>query len=136
MIAAVLPRRSSFRRSAADSNRRTSGLLADEQVIAANVDVACIVAGLDGDFNLRRLERYLAVAWSSGVTPVVVLNKADIADDLEGRLVAVEAIAPGVPIVTVSALTGRSPRRPGRPPAAGADRGRPRVVGRRASRRS
>ena len=106
VIAAVLPRRSSFRRSAADSNRRTSGLLADEQVIAANVDVACIVAGLDGDFNLRRLERYLAVAWSSAVTPVVVLNKADIADDLEGRLVAVEAIAPGVPIVTVSALTG------------------------------
>ena len=66
---AVLPRRSAFRRSAADSNRRTAGLLADEQVIAANVDVALLVAGLDGDFNLRRLERYLAVAWSSGVTP-------------------------------------------------------------------
>ena len=46
------------------------------------------------------------MAWSSGVTPVIVLNKADIADDLEGRLVAVEAIAPGVPVVVLSALTG------------------------------
>ena len=59
-------------------------------MIAANVDIAFLVAGLDGDFNLRRLERYLAVAWSSGVTPVIVLNKADIARDLEGRLVAVD----------------------------------------------
>jgi ribosome biogenesis GTPase len=105
-IVAVLPRRSAIRRSAADSTRRTAGLLADEQVLAANVDVAFLVAGLDRDFNLRRLERYLAVAWSSGVQPVVVLNKADIAEDLPGRLVAVEAIAPGVPIVVLSALTG------------------------------
>ncbi len=106
VISAVLPRRSSFVRSAADSTRRSAGHLADEQVLAANVDVAFIVAGLDHDFNLRRLERYLAVAWSSGDEPVIVLNKADIADDLPGRLVAVDAIAPGVPIVVVSALTG------------------------------
>ncbi len=105
-IAAVLPRRSAFVRSAADANRRTAGHLVDEQVIAANVDIAFLVAGLDGDFNLRRLERYLAVAWSSGVTPVIVLNKADIARDLDGRSVAVAAIAPGVPIVVLSALTG------------------------------
>ncbi|HYH92137.1 MAG TPA: ribosome small subunit-dependent GTPase A [Candidatus Saccharimonadales bacterium] len=106
VIAAVLPRRSAFVRSAADASRRTAGNLADEQVIAANVDIAFLVAGLDGDFNLRRLERYLAVAWSSGVTPVIVLNKADVARDLEDRLIAVESIAPGVPVVTVSALTG------------------------------
>lgn len=106
VISAVLPRRSAFKRSAADASRRTAGKLADEQVIAANVDVAFLVAGLDGDFNLRRLERYLAVAWSSGVMPVVVLNKADIGRDIEGRHAAVEAIAPGVPIVTLSALTG------------------------------
>jgi ribosome biogenesis GTPase len=106
IIAAILPRRSAFTRSAADASRRTAGHLADEQVIAANVDVAFIVAGLDHDFNLRRLERYLAVAWSSNVTPVVVLNKADIADDLDGRLVAVGAVAPGVPVVVLSALTG------------------------------
>jgi ribosome biogenesis GTPase / thiamine phosphate phosphatase len=106
VIAAVLPRRSAFVRSAADASRRTAGHLADEQVIAANVDIAFLVAGLDGDFNLRRLERYLAVAWSSGVMPVVVLNKADVGRDIEGRQVAVQAVAPGVPIVTLSALTG------------------------------
>ncbi len=106
IVTAVLPRRAAFRRCAADARRRTAGLLADEQVIASNIDVAFLVAGLDGDFNLRRLERYLAVAWSSGVTPVVVLNKVDVADDLEGRLVAVTAIAPGVPVITLSALTG------------------------------
>jgi ribosome biogenesis GTPase len=106
VIAAVLPRRSAFRRRASDSSRRREGSIADDQIIAANVDVAFLVAGLDGDFNLRRLERYLAVAWASGVLPVVVLNKADVADDLDGRLVAVEAIAPGVPIVVLSALTG------------------------------
>jgi ribosome biogenesis GTPase len=105
-IAAVLPRRSAFKRQAADASRRNGGGLSDEQVMAANVDVAFLVAGLDLDFNLRRLERYLAVAWSSSVTPVIVLNKADVADDLEGRLVAIASIAPGVPVVVVSALTG------------------------------
>jgi ribosome biogenesis GTPase len=106
VITAVLPRRSAFVRSAADASRRSAGHLVDEQVLAANVDVAFLVAGLDRDFNLRRLERYLAVAWSSGVRPVVVLNKADIAGDLDARLLEVESIAPAVPIVIVSALTG------------------------------
>jgi ribosome biogenesis GTPase len=106
IITAVLPRRSAFVRSAADASRRSAGNLVDEQVLAANVDVAFLVAGLDHDFNLRRLERYLAVAWSSGVRPVVVLNKADIAVDLDDRLLDVEMIAPGVPIVVLSALTG------------------------------
>jgi ribosome biogenesis GTPase / thiamine phosphate phosphatase len=106
IISAILPRRSAFRRSASDASRRTAGHLVDEQVVAANVDVAFIVAGLDHDFNLRRLERYLTVAWSSGVEPVVVLNKADVAIDLEGRLVAVSAVAPGVAVVVLSALTG------------------------------
>ena len=74
--------------------------------MASNIDVALLVAGLDNDFNLRRIERYLAVAWSSEVLPVVVLNKADLAADVDGRVVAVEAIAPGVAIVPVSAWTG------------------------------
>ncbi len=105
VIAAVLPRRSTFKRMAADGTRLGTGL-DDEQVMASNVDVALLVAGLDNDFNLRRIERYLAVAWSSGVTPVVVLNKSDLADDVDGRLVAVEAIAPGVATIPVSAWTG------------------------------
>ena len=105
VIAAVLPRRSAFKRMAADGSRRVAGL-DDEQIMAANIDVALLVAGLDNDFNLRRIERYLAVAWSSGITPVVVLNKADLTDDVDGRLVAVDAIAPGVAIIAVSAHTG------------------------------
>jgi len=105
VIVAVLPRRTTFKRMAADSKRRISGL-DDEQVMASNVDIALLVAGLDNDFNLRRIERYLAVAWSSEVLPVVVLNKADLAADIDGRILAVEAIAPGVDIVAVSAWTG------------------------------
>jgi ribosome biogenesis GTPase len=105
VIAAVLARRSVFKRMAADGSRRVAGL-DDEQIMASNIDVALLVAGLDNDFNLRRIERYLAVAWSSAITPVVVLNKSDLADDLDGRLVAVDAIAPGVATVAVSARTG------------------------------
>jgi ribosome biogenesis GTPase len=106
VIAALLPRRSAFRRTAGDASRRGGGRLEDEQVLAANVDVALIVAGLDGDFNLRRIERYLTVAWSSGARPVVLLNKADLADELDASRDAVQAIAPGVPVETLSALTG------------------------------
>jgi ribosome biogenesis GTPase len=105
VIAAILPRRSVFKRMAADGSRRVAGL-DDEQVMASNIDTALLVAGLDNDFNLRRIERYLAIAWSSGITPVVVLNKSDLADDVDGRLVAVEAIAPGVSTIAVSAWTG------------------------------
>ena len=104
VIGAVLPRRTAFRRSAGEE--RLAGNLSAEQVLAANVDVAFVVAGLDGDFNLRRLERYLAVAWSGGTTPVILLNKADMAADLDGLRVAAEAVAPGVEVRTMSALTG------------------------------
>jgi len=106
VVSAVLPRRSVFKRMAADSSRRGSSL-DDEQIMASNIDVALLVAGLDNDFNLRRIERYLAIAMSSQITPVVVLNKADLADDVDGRLVAVDAIAPGVATVAVSARTGQ-----------------------------
>jgi ribosome biogenesis GTPase len=106
VVTAVLPRRSVFKRVAADGSRR-GGRLDDEQVMASNIDVALLVAGLDNDFNLRRIERYLAIAASSAIRPVVVLNKADLADDIDGRLVAVEAIAPGVATVAVSAWTGQ-----------------------------
>ena len=104
VIAAVLPRRSVFKRIVVDATRRDGR--GDEQIMASNIDVALLVAGLDNDFNLHRIERYLAIAWSSSVTPVVVLNKSDLTDDLDGRLVAVEGIAPGVAIVAVSARSG------------------------------
>ena len=64
VVSAVLPRRSVFKRMAADSSRRGSSL-DDEQIMASNIDVALLVAGLDNDFNLRRIERYLAIAMSS-----------------------------------------------------------------------
>ncbi len=102
VIAAVLPRRSAFRRNTEDDASSLSG----QQVLAANVDAALVVAGLDGDLNLRRIERYLAVAWSGGATPVVVLNKSDIAGDLDRALVAVGAVAPGVEVRPVSGLDG------------------------------
>jgi ribosome biogenesis GTPase / thiamine phosphate phosphatase len=107
VVHAVLPRRSAFRRFAGDSNRSGSARITDQQILAANVDVALLVAGLDGDFNLRRLERYLAVAYAGGATPVVVLNKADLDTDLDGHRVAAAAVAPGVPVHAISALDGR-----------------------------
>jgi ribosome biogenesis GTPase / thiamine phosphate phosphatase len=106
VVQAVLPRRTFFLRNASDGGRGDGPRAADEQVLAANVDVAFVVAGLDGDFNLRRLERYLAVAWSGGATPVVVLNKTDIAVDLEGLRLAAGSVAPGTEVVAISARTG------------------------------
>lgn len=77
--------------------RRAAGRSGDEQVLAANVDIAFVVCGLDGDFNPRRIERYLAIAYEGNVRPVVVLNKADMGEAREVR-------APEV--LVVSALTG------------------------------
>jgi ribosome biogenesis GTPase len=106
VIQAVLTRRTAVTRSGGDGSRRGGGRIADEQVLAANVDTVVVVAGLDRDFNVRRIERYLAVAWSSGASPLLVLNKADIDVDLEGHRTAAEAVAPGVDVVAISALVG------------------------------
>jgi ribosome biogenesis GTPase / thiamine phosphate phosphatase len=100
VIQAVLPRRTSIVRHA--PGKRTLA-----QVVAANVDVVFVVTSLNQDLNLRRLERYLAVAWESGAEPVVLLSKADVAEDLSASLAQVERIAVGVRIVTVSAVDGR-----------------------------
>jgi len=98
-IHAVLPRRGCF-------SRKAAGERTEEQVVAANVDVAFLVTGLDGDFNLRRIERYLTVAWDSGARPVIVLNKADLCADVAGYLSDVENIAFGAPVIALSAATG------------------------------
>jgi ribosome biogenesis GTPase len=103
-IVAVLPRRTALVRTAGESERRTG---ADAQVLAANIDVVFVVAGLDRDLNLARLERYLAVAWSSGALPVLLLNKADIDAHVDEHRLAVEAIAPGVDVLVISARDGR-----------------------------
>ena len=100
-IHAVLRRRTQF-------SRKVAGRAMTQQVAAANVDTVFLVMGLDGDFNLRRLERYLVAAWESGAASVVVLSKRDLCDggDLAGKLVAVESVAPGVAIHAVSGSTG------------------------------
>lgn len=97
-IRALLPRRSAFVRQAA-------GREAKPQFVAANVDVLFLVAGLDGDLNARRLERYLVLAVESGARAVVVLNKADLAEDAEAAAADVRAIAGDAPIVVTSAQT-------------------------------
>ncbi len=104
VVQAVLPRRSAFRRSAGEE--RNAGHVMSDQVLAANVDVALVMAGLDGDFNLRRIERYLAVAYAGGTTPVVVLNKTDIAVDLAGLRAGADSVAPGTEVFAISARTG------------------------------
>lgn len=91
-IRRVLGRRSAFIRKAA-------GGTSDEQVVAANVDIAFLCMSLGGDFNLRRLERYLSLAWESGALPVVVLTKADLCDDVSDRLRAAAEVAPGVDVL-------------------------------------
>jgi ribosome biogenesis GTPase len=108
VIESLLPRHSQFSRLAAGGRGRRSGAI-NEQVLAANIDVVFIVSALDSGrgFNLRRLERYLTVSWNSGASPVLVLNKTDLCKDTVSALNEVEKIAPGVPILAVSALHNR-----------------------------
>ena len=98
-IHAVLPRRSRF-------SRKVAGSRTDEQVVAANIDRALVVMGLDNDFNPRRLERYLVLAWEGGVEPAVVLNKADLCPDVETYVHQTAAVAPEVPIHVTSFKSG------------------------------
>jgi ribosome biogenesis GTPase len=98
-ITSILARRSAF-------IRKNAGQDSTEQVLAANVDAAFLLAGLDDDFSLRRLERYITIAWESGAQPIVVLTKADLAPDVAEAVLAVETVAIGVPVHAVSNLTG------------------------------
>jgi ribosome biogenesis GTPase len=97
-IEALLPRRTKV-------SRKTPWLKAEEHVLAANVDTVFIVSGLDGDFNTRRLERYLVAAWDSGADPVVILTKLDACDD-PAKIDTAETVAFGVPVIAMSNVTG------------------------------
>lgn len=92
----LLPRRTAVA-------RKRAGRATIEQVLAANVDVLFLVNALDHDFNSRRIERYLLAAHRSGAEPVIVLNKSDLCDDPLPVLTAVDQVAPGVPVVLLSA---------------------------------
>ncbi len=91
LIYAVLPRRTCF-------SRKAAGNVTAEQVVAANIDTVLIIAGLDGDFNVRRIQRYLVAATDSGATPVIVLNKTDLSDSVDRAVAATREIAPDVSI--------------------------------------
>jgi ribosome biogenesis GTPase len=84
--------------------RKAAGTRTDEQVVGANIDTIFLVTSLNQDFNLRRIERYLLVAWESGASPVIVLSKADLCDDLADKLAEIQTVASGVPIHAVSVV--------------------------------
>jgi ribosome biogenesis GTPase len=93
----VLERKSKF-------SRKVAGDRSDEQIIAANIDIAFLVMGLDGNYNLRRLERHLTAAQESGARPVIILNKSDICPYLKKCTQEVFSIAHGIDIIVMSAL--------------------------------
>lgn len=95
----ILTRKSAFIRKAA-------GTAHDEQVVAANIDTVFICMSLNKDFNLRRLERYLGVAWDSGAVPVIVLTKADLCAELAQSLSELETVAAGVDVLVTSSMSG------------------------------
>lgn len=98
IIHQILPRKSAF-------IRRAAGTAQAVQVVAANIDTVLICMSLNNDFNLRRLERYLSIAWDSGAVPVIVLTKSDLCRDLSARLEEAGAAAPGVDIIVTTSLS-------------------------------
>lgn len=99
-IRAVLERRTKF-------SRKVAGDESEEQLLSTNIDVTFLVSSLNEDLNPRRLERYLTMAYENGATPVIVLTKADLAEDLTAGLDEVSAVAIGTPIHVVSGVTGQ-----------------------------
>jgi ribosome biogenesis GTPase / thiamine phosphate phosphatase len=107
VVARVLPRRTEFVRQAA-------GRRLERQIVAANVDIVFLLAGLDGDFNPRRLERYLALARASGASPVLLLTKAALCADVAAREAEAKALAGGAPVHAIDVVAGvgvEAPRR-------------------------
>ena len=95
----ILPRSSAF-------SRRAAGMELDAQVVAANIDTVFLVSGLDGEFNPRRIERFLTMAWESGAEPVVLLNKMDICEEVASRIEQTRQLAIDLPVLAISAQTG------------------------------
>lgn len=101
IIRGILPRKSKFSRNAAGT------AITKEQVIASNIDTVFLVSAMNHDFNPRRIERYLTAVWDSGSNPVIILNKSDLCDDINGRISEVECVTFGVPIHAMSALNNQ-----------------------------
>jgi len=101
IIHALIPRRTLIERQVAGDESRS-------QLMAANIDTLFLVSGLDAEFNLNRIQRYLTLAGNSGAQPVIILNKSDLCQDLPGALQSIEAIAPNVAVHTISAISETS----------------------------
>ena len=99
MIHAVLPRRTSFA-------RKIAGSRTEEQIVGANVDTLFLLTSLNQDFSLRRIERYLIIAWESGANPIIILSKSDLCDRMADLINGVQSVARGVPIHAISVVTG------------------------------
>src|ERR1041385_4822177 len=99
IIHAVLPRRTSFA-------RKIAGSRTEEQIVGANIDTVFLVTSLNQDFSLRRIERYLMIAWESGANPIIVLSKSDLCEGVADSINEMQAVARGVPIHAVSVVTG------------------------------
>ena len=97
VITGLFPRKSCFIRKAAGTGKQ-------EQVVAANIDTAFLCMSLNNNFNIRRLERYLSVAYDSGATPVVVLTKSDLCSNVESKITEAQSAAPGVDVLAISSL--------------------------------
>ncbi|ACL20920.1 ribosome small subunit-dependent GTPase A [Desulfitobacterium hafniense DCB-2] len=99
IIQSILPRKSKF-------SRKAAGKTSAEQIVATNIDTVFLVNALNFDFNVRRIERYLTLAWESGANPVLVLSKTDLCDDVQEKVSQVQDAAPGVDILPISCATG------------------------------
>ena len=97
VITGLFPRKSCFLRKAAGTQKQ-------EQVVAANIDIVFICMSLNNNFNIRRLERYLSVAYDSGAAPVVVLTKSDLCSDVGSKITEAQNAAPGVDVLAISSL--------------------------------
>lgn len=85
--------------------RKAAGTGYESQIIAANIDTVFICMSLNNDYNLRRIERYLSIVWESMATPVIVLTKADLCDDVSAKLAEIKSIALGVDVVVTSSVS-------------------------------
>ncbi len=99
IIHAVLPRRTSFA-------RKIAGSRTEEQIVGANIDTVFLLTSLNQDFSLRRIERYLIIAWESGANPIIILSKSDLCDRLSDAIDEVRSVARGVPVHAISVVTG------------------------------
>ena len=99
IIHAVLPRRTCFA-------RKIAGSRTEEQIVGANIDTVFLLTSLNQDFSLRRIERYLLIAWESRANPIIILSKSDLCDRVADSITDVQAVARGVPIHAISVVTG------------------------------